>query len=192
MKEYYRCKRCYSELFIKRIARHHTKVHPDIPHDIFIDHFFDLNRPLYKCDFCSCKLPHKRLIKHLKRAHIFDNHPYQSDKLPFTQAVPAASSTSGVIEISSDSDFEDLLKGKDAKEMMDKSVQCDGIKNKLVDKGTTMQCELKEIAVNTETKTTKEVGTQTSIKKSASAVEKRMQLSLEVDKDDGWLELVLS
>ncbi|XP_055304775.1 uncharacterized protein LOC129569692 [Sitodiplosis mosellana] len=193
MKEYYKCKRCYSELSVRRIARHHTKVHPDVPHDFYLDHFFDLERPLYKCDFCSCKMSEKRLIKHLQRAHLFDNHPFKAKTLPFTQAVPAANSsrTIPVVELSSDSEVEILL-AKKLKRLVDAAVQCDGIGGRLDDRCVGTYHKMKEAVVNSEQKKCNDVGTQTSKGKHVSPVKKHMQFSLEYDKDDGWLELVLS
>lgn len=70
MKEYFKCKRCYSEIGMHKIARHHLKVHPDVPMEQYVDYFFDLNRPLLKCEFCRCKLSEKQLTKHLQRAHL--------------------------------------------------------------------------------------------------------------------------
>lgn len=193
MKEYYRCKQCYSELSVRNIAKHHTKVHPDVPHDIYLDHFFELDRPLYKCDFCSCKLTQKRLIKHLQRAHLFDNHPYKTkNPLSFTHAVPAANSTmSTVIELSSESEDE-RPKGKKAEQMVDKEVQCDGINGRLVDKCINTHYKMVEKAVNCEQIKTKNVGIQTSKELYMSPIKSRMQLSLEYDEDDGWVGLVLN
>lgn len=174
MKEYYQCKRCYSYLSVRRIARHHTKVHPDVPHDIYLDNFFDLERPLFKCDFCSCKLTQKRIKKHLKQAHLLDNYPFKT-KLPFTQTVPAVSrSTMPMVELSSDS-MAEMLIAKKTKHLNDKS-----------------RDERTDAIANSKQRKFNEVSTQTSKKLYASPIKKCMQLSLEYDKDDGWLELVLS
>lgn len=196
MKEYYQCKRCYSLLFVGNIAKHHTLTHPDVPHDIYLDNFFNLDHPLYKCDFCSCKLTQKRLIKHLQRAHLFDNHPYKTtNSLPFTQAVPASNSKMTVIELSSESEDERRPQAKKAKQMIDKEVQCDGINGfngRLVDKCIGTHYKMVEKAVNCEQIKTKEIAIQSSMEQCMSPIKSRMQLSLEYDEDDGWVGLVLN
>lgn len=196
MKEYYKCKRCYSVLSMRRVIRHHTQVHPDVPHDIYLDTFFDLQRPLLKCDFCSCKLTEKRLIKHLQRAHLFDNHSHKAKTLPFTHAVAAASSAEPVIVLSTDSEDESLPDHDiNPKQLVEKAVQCDtmnGVKDRMVDKCIGVHHESKNAAVNTEKLKCKEVRTQTPKEMYVSPVSKRMKLSLEVDEEDGWVGLVLS
>lgn len=180
-----------------RMARHHTKVHPNVPHEIYVDQYFNFDRPLFKCDFCKCKLLKKRLTKHLQRAHLFDNHPYTvtpSVVNKYTHAVPAASSIEEIIELSSDSEGEHSSTKK-AKQLADKAVQCDVMD--YVGRPTETQHngvrqEVKESTLNTDKTKSKEVGTQTSKKTDKSLTEPRMQLSLEYVEEDGWMGLVFS
>ncbi|XP_031637204.1 uncharacterized protein LOC116349761 [Contarinia nasturtii] len=127
---YFKCKRCYSLVHETRIVRHHTKVHPNVPHEYYVDNYFDFHRELHKCKYCSCKLPLKQLNKHLQRAHLNINHVFKPNSLLFERALKVLDSgiTTTTIEISSDSEieFDQLFETKTS---VDVAIQCELIPN---------------------------------------------------------------
>lgn len=137
MKEYFKCKHCYTKVQESRIARHHFLAHADIPHDEYLDNYFDLGRPLFKCDCCSIKLSVKRLMKHRMRAHPNRDNSFKKYTLPLLQHMEAArmkvalssvTPSSTVIEISSCSDSEEEegeIIEKTKPSFIDATVQCD-------------------------------------------------------------------
>lgn len=74
--EYFKCKRCYLVMLKYQIPRHHTECHPYVTHNVYLDTFFDLDRPMYKCTFCAAKLRPKKLLKHSERAHANKYDPF--------------------------------------------------------------------------------------------------------------------
>lgn len=170
------------------IVQHHTKVHPGVPHDEYLDKFFNLSRPLQKCKFCSIKLREKHLAKHEKRAH--------------PEITGACIET--VIEISSGSECESPEPERRRK-FVDKFVQCDPAENdsekiddnmnRLDDNAAKDGRWMKDAAVNTDQITSADFSSQTEMvqmetekaemeqtKKSHSS-RKRYELSAEIDED---------
>lgn len=135
MKEYFKCKHCYSTVKKSQIARHHTFAHSAVSHEVFLDSFFDLGRPLFKCDCCSLKLDVQRLMKHRLRAHPNKDNTFQKYTLPLLRHMDATrlkdvvprAIEKHVIVLSSDSDTE-LEEGelpKDvARSFVDTAIQC--------------------------------------------------------------------
>lgn len=194
MEEYFKCKRCYTDVSIKGIAQHYSDVHSEVPHDFYLDNFFDLNRPLFECQSCSGKMTGKRLNKHMKRAHPTKTESNLADSALVPNVDLKRDQTADVIDLSSDSEFEcSVMKRK--KILVDKAVQCESFKIKMVDKCIGEHCKMKNVAVNTDkaTKTTA-VGTQTSQERTEkiNPVRDRVasNLTLEFDDEDGWIGLV--
>lgn len=85
IREYFKCRGCYMKVWDQRITQHHVKAHPRVSHAIYLDTYFDLSRPLYKCDCCSIKLEVNQLIKHRRLAHRNKDNTFLKYKLPVIQ-----------------------------------------------------------------------------------------------------------
>lgn len=92
-----------------------------MPHDQYLDRFFDLNRPLLKCDFCSSELPQRRMVKHLQRAHLSGYQSQRRDILHATPETQAINSTMTIIELSDSEDKNEKMR----KQTHEKAVQCE-------------------------------------------------------------------
>lgn len=134
MKEYFKCKHCYAIVEKRRIARHHTEAHFDVSHEVYLDTFFDLGRPLLKCDCCSIKLDAQRLMKHRPRAHPNKDNTFLKYTLPLLRYMDSSRLKSvvpralddNVIVLSSDSDSEekeDELPKKTGPSLVDAVIQ---------------------------------------------------------------------
>lgn len=165
------------------IARHHASAHPNIPHGEYLDKYFDLGRPLFKCDCCSIKLSVKRLMKHRPRAHPNKDNSFKKYTLPLLQHIEASrlkvarpcTAPSIVIELSScsDSEEEGQIIEKIKPTLVDAAVYCDILQVSLESYGPTNpdhervnaciaeKCEKRDMAVNTENMGTTEKATQT-------------------------------
>lgn len=194
MEEYFKCKRCYTDVSLKGIAKHYSDSHSEVPHDFYLDNFFDLNRPLFECQFCSGKMTGKRLHKHMKRAHPTKTESNLVDSAVILNVDLTRDQTADVIALSSDSEIEySVLQRK--KILIDKAVQCENSKIKMVDKCVGEHRKMKNVAANTENanKST-EVSTQTPQERTEkiNPVRDRVasKLTLEFDEEDGWIGLV--
>lgn len=121
---YFKCKQCYVKIWERRIALHHTKLHPDVPHHLYLDTYFDLDKPLRKCEFCSVKLRLKRLSKHRQRAHPTMVRSVKGNFVPMSyNDVKKArfSKVIDVVDLSSDSDMVETVKIN----LVEKAVQCE-------------------------------------------------------------------
>lgn len=122
MREYFKCKECFMEIWEKRIAKHHSKAHPRVPHEVYVDTYFDLNRPLFKCDCCSIKLGVTDLVKHRRLAHRHKDNSFLKYKLPIIEylqrnrlkAQSVTNKLTPVIDLVSDaSDLSDISETED-------------------------------------------------------------------------------
>lgn len=218
MKEYFKCNRCFMKIPESRIARHHSSSHADIPHDEYLDNYFDLGRPLFKCDCCSIKLSVKRLLKHRVRAHPNKDNSFKKYTLPLLQHMEAArlklarssvTPSTTVIELSSCSDSEEEegeIIEKTKPSFIDATVQCDipsqeGSQEpksigtnpdarERVNQSIGEKCETSDKAVNTENPKAKEKATQASMEpiQYKCSAESRLPF-IEYD-EDGFAELV--
>lgn len=121
---YFKCKQCYVKIWERRIALHHTKLHPDVPHHLYLDTYFDLDKPLRKCEFCSVKLTLKRLSKHRQRAHPTMVRSVKGNFVPMSyNDVKKArfSKVIDVVDLSSDSEMVETVKIN----LVEKAVQCE-------------------------------------------------------------------
>lgn len=198
MKEYHRCKRCYSDIPVKKIAKHHLKMHPEVSHAKYVDLFFDLERPLFKCDFCSTKLPQKRMTQHLQRAHLNCKQPNQVKSVNIK-----SDAIDDLIEISSESESEVEAEEEEDGEIVEKlekvdvAVQCEQTqinddidKKEFVDKCIGARApEMRNVAVDA-SKQIKCVDIGTQVYPVQQHTSQTMKLSWERD-SDGWMELVL-
>lgn len=133
MKEYFECKRCYSRLSKRKIVKHHAQVHSDTSYEVYLDTYFNLNRPLYKCDSCSVKLKIQRLIKHCQRAHPNKDNTFKKYTLPLLRHIENKDKTrtqrtnkSTIIVLSSDSESGRVTSStRNKPSYVDKASQCE-------------------------------------------------------------------
>lgn len=216
MREYFKCNECFMNIWEKRIAKHHTLAHPRVPHEIYVDTFFDLNRPLFKCDCCSIKLELSQLIKHRRLAHRHKDNTFLKYKLPIIEylhrnrqkAQTVTSKLVPIVDLVSDiSDTEDGEIANSEPKAIDKAVQCepepadeangcDDQHNKwdVADKCVGEHFEMADKLTNTTNhKQLQDGSTQTLMEPPKSRicpVLPAMQIGVECD-EDGFLELVL-
>lgn len=134
LREYFKCKECFVNVWEKRIAKHHNQAHPRVPHETYVDTYFDLNRPLYKCDCCSIKLEVHELVKHRRLAHRHKDNTFLKYKLPIIEylqrnrlkAKSVPSKVAATVDLVSDvSDMEDgEILSKEPKSKV-QAVQCE-------------------------------------------------------------------
>lgn len=195
LNEYFKCKRCFIVISVHQIPRHHTLAHPKVPHDKYLDKFFNLDRPLVKCDFCLIKLRAKNMSTHMKWVH---PNRYRANQQNGQNHL-----IENVFEISSDSECDrPVVNGSEP--LVDQPVPSE-LKNALaskmaagadqfVDKCVGEPCEMKDAAVNTERPNENaSIGTKTDRMQKSEPSTKNMRstLSVEID-EDGFADLVFT
>lgn len=215
LREYFKCNECFMNIWEKRIAKHHSKAHPRVPHEIYVDRYFDLNRPLYKCDCCSIKLEMTQLVKHRRLAHRHKDNTFFKYKLPIIEylhrnrlkAQSITSKLAPIIDLVRDnSETEDGEISSDEPKAIDKAVQCDAepaepspdkaneSKWDVADKCVGEHCEMDDKSTNTTNdKQLLDGCAQTQMeppKPSIRPILTAMEIGVECD-ENGFLELVL-
>lgn len=134
LREYFECNGCFMKIWEKRLAQHHTEAHPNVPHEIYVDTYFDLTKPLYKCDCCSIKLEVSQLVKHRRLAHRNTDNSFLKYKLPIIEylhrnrikAQSVANKLPPIVDLLSDvSETEDGEIASSESKSIDKAVECE-------------------------------------------------------------------
>lgn len=213
-KEYFKCKRCYTKVNFKKIARHHTKSHANMSHEKYLDKCFDLSRPLYKCDCCSTRMKVNHLVKHRLRAHPNEDNTFKKYTLPLIQNLEAQRKTFtqpkpkvlDCIQLSSEdsSDFSSYGNSDTAEDGeirdenfdiclgTDKAIQCDESESEQNRSAKKRQMVDKCVGKHHETNnksTNTHIPMESKSVQCENPIKEPFQLTVEYD-DDGFAELV--